>query len=278
MATIIGFGGRRRPRQAAPPSQQQEKGRRLGEILTLGVIPRLLVAHSKPVDTPDSHHPLICHHDVERMVPVAIGEPAHVLLEHVESVMRRGVAVEDIFVDLLAPVARLIGVEWEEDRLDFVSVSMALWRLQEVLRQVSANTTRTDGRGRSALFSPMPGDQHSFGTAMVHECFALAGWDADLLLEASLQQLIDTVAQQSYDLLGLTLSCDCHNDRLASLIRAVRSVSRNPNICIMVGGRLALEQPQLVAMSGADATAETAPAAVKTAERLVGMLRMAATA
>lgn len=279
MATVVGFGGRRRKRRQPPSSQQGSAGSRVGEILSLGVIPRLLIAHASPAAAPASHHPLICEHDVERLVPVAINEPAHVLLEQVESIMRRGVVVEEIFVDLLAPVARLVGHEWEEDRLDFVQVSMALWRLQEVLRQIAANSTRADDAGeRSALFAPMPGDQHSFGTAMVHECFTLAGWDADLLVDASLQRIIETVAEQRYDLLGLTLSCDCNNDRLASLIRAVRSVSKNPHICVMIGGRLPAEQPNLVALSGADATAASAPAAVKAADRLVSMLRMAATA
>ena len=279
MATIIGFGGRRRPRRPASGDAHKKRGGQVGEILSLGVIPRLLIAHGKPVAPAEPHHPLICEHDVERMVPLAINEPAHVLLEHVEAIMRRGVAVEEVFVDLLAPVARLVGEEWEEDRLDFVQVSMALWRLQEVLRHISANTSRAaGGETRSALFAPMPGDQHSFGTAMVHECFTLAGWDAELLVEASMQRIIETVAQQRYDLLGLTLSCECHNDRLASLIRAVRSVSKNPHICIMLGGRVPTEQPQMVALSGADGTATSAPAAVKAAERLVGMLRLAATA
>jgi MerR family transcriptional regulator, light-induced transcriptional regulator len=279
MATIIGFGRRRLRRDAAPPRSRRGV-ERLGEILSLGVIPRMLIAHTKPVDTPEDQHPLIRASDVEALVPAAVNEPAHMLLEHVEAIMRRGVSVEEIFVDLLAPVARLVGREWEEDRLDFIQVSMALWRLQEVLRQIAANTTRAEESDASfsALFAPMPGDQHSFGTTMVHECFAIAGWDAELLVEASLQQLIETVAQQRYDLLGLTVSCDCNNDRLASLIRAVRSVSKNPHLCIMIGGRLPEAQPNLVALSGADGTAASAPAAVKTAERLVGMMRMAATA
>jgi len=281
MATVIGFGGKRRPRRSAlsdrSPNRRTDK---LGDILSLGVIPRLLIAHARPVDLPVEAHPLIRPDDIERLVPMAVHEAAHVLLDEVESVMRRGVAAEDIFVDLLAPVARRLGVAWEDDRLDFVQVSMALWRLQEVLRQVAASTTRPfeDDRTRSALFAPMPGDGHSFGTAMVHECFTIAGWDAELLIDPTLQSLTETIARQRFDLLGLTLSCDCHNDRVVSLIRAVRSVSMNPHLCIMIGGRLPQEQPQLAALCGADGTAATAPAAVKTAERLVGMLRLAASA
>jgi MerR family transcriptional regulator, light-induced transcriptional regulator len=281
MATVIGFGGRRRPRRNQSTERLTDsRGDKLGKILSLGVIPRLLIAHAKPIELPDPAHPLIRKEDIERLVPLAVHEPAHMLLEEVEAIMRRGVSAETVFVDLMAPVARQVGLAWEEDRLDFVQVSMALWRLQEVLRQIAANTTRAfeEDRPRSALFAPMPGDNHSFGTAMVHECFSIAGWDAELLIDPTLQTLTEAVARHRFDLVGLTLSCDCHNERVASLIRAVRSVSMNPHLCIMIGGRVPQEQPNFAALCGADGTATTAPAAVKAADRLVGMLRLAASA
>lgn len=281
MATVVGFGGNRRSRHnSASDRMPPQRSERLGEILSLGVIPRLLIAHSKGTELPAQAHPLIGPEDVERLLPLAIHEAAHVLLEEVETIMRRGVSAEDVFVDLLAPVARRLGEGWEEDRLDFVQVSMALWRLQEVLRQIAANTTRgSEGdRVRSALFSPMPGDGHGFGTAMVHECFTIAGWDAELLVDPTLQTLTSAIAERRYDLLGLTLSCDCPDDRVASLIRAVRSVSMNPNLCVMIGGRVPQERSQLAAICGADGTAASAPAAVKVANRLVSVLRLAASA
>jgi methanogenic corrinoid protein MtbC1 len=182
-----------------------------------------------------------------------------------------------VFVDLLAPVARWMGEEWKEDRLSFIEVSMGLWRLQEVLRHISAGTSRDPGGQGTALFAAMPGDQHSFGTAMVHECFVIAGWDAELILEATRQQLVEAVATSRIDLIGLTISSDCPVERIASLIRAVRSVSMNPNLCVMIGGRLPMENPNLVALAGADATAATAPAAVKLANRIVGANQMSAT-
>lgn len=280
MATVIGFGGKRRPSRNLSSERAPQRTEKLGEILSLGVIPRLLIAHAKPIDVPAEAHPLIGPEDIERLVPIAVHEAAHVLLEEVEAIIRRGVSAEDVFVDLMAPVARRVGLDWEEDRLDFVQVSMALWRLQEVLRQIAASTTRAfeDERPRSALFAPMPGDNHSFGTAMVQECFSIAGWDAELLVGPTLQALTESVARRRYDLVGLTLSCDCHNERLASLIRALRSVSMNPNLCIMIGGRVPQAQPQMAALCGADGTAVSAPAAVKAADRLVGMLRLAASA
>lgn len=278
MATVLGFGGRRF-RRGSEEKRPNPPGRKINDILSLGVIPRLLMAHSRPAEERTETRTLIRLEDVLELVPVAVDAPAHLLLEKVEAVMQRGVTAEEVFVDLLAPVARALGEDWKEDRLDFVQVSMALWRLQEVLRHIAASAPRAEAAAaRSALFAPMPGDQHSFGPAIVQECFTLAGWDAEMLAEDGTQPLIAAVADRYYDLLGLTVACDCHSDRLASLIKALRSVSRNPNLCIMIGGRLVDEQPQLVGQVGADGTAPTAVKAVDVAERLVETFRFAATA
>ena len=55
-------------------------------------------------------------------------------------------------VDLLAPAARLLGEYWEDDRCDFVDVTMGLWRLQEVVHEIAARAPadRAAG-GRRAL-------------------------------------------------------------------------------------------------------------------------------
>lgn len=281
MATVFGFGGTPEFQPAGAGRRRQSSTKKnLGEILSLGVIPRMLIAQAEPIDEAVPGQPLIDRTDVEQLAPVALHEAAHILLDRVEAIMYRGASAEEVFVDLLAPIARWLGREWEEDRLNFVEVSMGLWRLQEVLRQIAASAPRADqGDGRkSALFAPMPGEQHSFGTAMLQECFTIAGWDAEMAIDASAQSLVQTVAERSFDLFGLTLSCDCPSNRLAGLIRTIRSVSRNPDLCIMIGGRATIEQPSLVALSGANATATSAPAAVKTATRLVESLRVAVSA
>lgn len=277
MATVIGSGIWEQLREKVHGAvRARTRTDHPEDILARSVIPRLMVPGFRPDWSEVAGKGTVCDADVTALVPIAVYGTAHELLEQVESVMRRGIAAETVFVELLAPVARWLGVEWEEDRLDFVQVSMALWRLQEVLRQVAAGAGRIDGPSpRSALFAPMPGDQHSFGAAMVQECFALAGWDAELLVGPSAAQINAAVAEQRYDLLGLTLTCDCPSGRLASLVRAIRSVSKNPQLCILIGGRAAIERPELATLAGADGTATDAGTAVRTAERMVDALRLA---
>ena len=115
----------------------------------------------------------------------------------------------------------------------------------------------------------MPGDQHSLGTLMFGECLHRAGWDTRVLIECEKSELLSQLSGHHFHLAGLTVNCDYHTDALAGLIAAMRAVSRNPAITVMVGGRVINDNPGLVESCGADGTAKDAMSAVKTALALV---------
>ncbi len=241
------------------------------------IIPRLMVAHSRDGDqhvTPAPRgNPTISYHEAKAFAPLAISLDASALLDHVDVFLQRGVTIDTIFVELLAPAARHLGEMWDEDTADFVTVTMALWRLQEVVRELSARVPVRGGPDaahvRTALFAVMPGDDHSFGTVIVEDVFRRAGWATDLMTDTSTSTLLSMVARNSYDLVGLTVSGTVCADDAPSLINAVRSVSRNPFVGIMVGGSIFNVAPQLATEIGADATAPDALQALKVAGTLV---------
>jgi MerR family transcriptional regulator, light-induced transcriptional regulator len=241
------------------------------------IIPRLMVAHSRDGDEHVVSAPLgdptISYHEAKTFAPLAISLDASALLDHVDVFVQRGVTIDTIFVELLAPAARHLGEMWDEDTADFVTVTMALWRLQEVVRELSARVPVRGGAGadhiRTALFAVMPGDDHSFGTVIVEDVFRRAGWATDLMTDTSTSSLLAMVARNSYDLVGLTVSGTVCADDAPSLINAVRSVSRNPFVGIMVGGSLFNVAPQLAIEIGADATAPDALQALLVADTLV---------
>jgi MerR family transcriptional regulator, light-induced transcriptional regulator len=244
------------------------------------VIPRLIADRDKPAcgaviaDAPDGMAPqqAISAADVEAFAQLSLSAEATVLIDFVDAWLARGCSVETVYVELLAPAARRLGAYWEEDSEDFVGVTMGLWRIQEILREMTVRMPpplRAGQGQRSALFSSMPGEQHSFGTLMIAECFERAGWNSDVLIEPSQSELTAQFARHHYDLIGLTVSCDCPTATLTSLIMAIRSVSSNPDIRVMIGGRVINERPELVGLCGADATASDAPSAVAVGDRLV---------
>lgn len=246
------------------------------------VIPKLIADRDKRSDRIDlnglsqashaSRQRAITQADVEEFTSLSISGDAHALLNFADRCLANGCSVETIYVELLAPAARRLGEFWEEDSEDFVGVTMGLWRIQEILRELTLRIPPKSRPGhgmRSALFSPMPGEQHSLGTLMVAECFQRAGWDTDVLIEPTQSELTGKFANRHYDLIGLTVSCDCSSGSLGSLVSTIRAVSSNPGIRILVGGRVISEQPDLFDECGADATANDATSAVAVADRLV---------
>jgi methanogenic corrinoid protein MtbC1 len=194
------------------------------------------------------------------------------LLEEVDAFIAKGASVETICLDLLAPAARKLGEMWERDDCDFLDVTMGLWRLQEVMREVAARSPVEMGGmvlPYSALFSPMPGDHHNFGTLMIEEVFARGGWCSEALVKPERRELLDRLARQPFDLLGLTLARDCPSAALKNLIKAVRNVSANPRIVVLVGGRMINENPRMATEVGADGTGADALAALELANSLV---------
>jgi MerR family transcriptional regulator, light-induced transcriptional regulator len=209
---------------------------------------------------------------IDQFAKLSVEGDTRSLLEFVDRRLDAGSSTESIFVELLAPAARRLGQYWEDDSGDFVDVTMGLWRIQEILRELTLRQPPELRQGygqRRALFATMPGEQHSLGTLMVGECFQRAGWDAEILIEPTNAEIVEKVAQAHFDMAGLTVSCDCPTATIRSLVHTIKSVSENPHIQIFLGGRVINEQPDLVVACGADATAIDAQAAVELADRLV---------
>jgi MerR family transcriptional regulator, light-induced transcriptional regulator len=244
-------------------------------IVAREIIPRLVVAHAPGEIVhaePTGDSAAISAQEATTFAPLALDHDACALLDHIEIFLDRGVCVDAIFVDLLAPAARHLGVMWEEDDADFIAVTMALWRLQEVVRELSSRVPvrRFDSdHPMRALFSIMPGEQHSFGTVMIEDMFRRAGWETMILTQTDRSQLLAIVATHEFDLIGLTVTGDSYSETVPSVINGLRSVSRNPHVAIMVGGRIFTEKPDRAMAVGADATARDATHALEVARTLV---------
>jgi methanogenic corrinoid protein MtbC1 len=234
----------------------------------------LLVAHRLRPERPSrSSGTSISAEDVANFAPLPLVLQADELLAHVEGYVDRCVGIDAIFVDLLAPTARRLGEMWEDDSCDFLDVTIGLWRLQEVMREIAWGSPVITGPMRApcrALFSPMPGEQHSFGATMVHEVFVRAAWDSEVLVAPDMRQLVAKVANKSYDLVGLTVSCEVTTESLSRTIKAIRSVSMCQDLRILVGGHAVNANPALAMEAGADGSAIDAPGALALANRLVG--------
>lgn len=259
-------------------------GASLSKVVEGDIIPRLLMAHRhdpwpgyRPKE-PDVPAGDLRADEIERFAILPLERDAGELLDEIEQFLARGVSVERVFVELLGHSARRLGELWEEDRCDFVEVTMGLWRLQEVMRSLamrSTNFLHTVEAPPTVLFASMPGDQHSFGALMIGEIFSRSGWESEVVFEPTTKDLLAVVARRAFDLVGLTVTNDCPSGVLADLVSAIRSVSRNPAIRIIVGGRAINGDRALAAAVGADGTARDADSALVLAEQMMVENRLA---
>lgn len=263
---------------AASGGPQDDSMGRLLRTIEGEIIPRLLLAlQSAPAaiapegvawsaagaDEVTEFARLVAMHDVS------------VASAYVNALLNRGVALEEIYLDVLAPAARLLGEWWKQDLRDFTEVTSGLCRMHQLLHEFSpaflsdAPPTASD---RCVLLVPMPGEQHSFGLIMVAEFFRRAGWDVWDLHPSTLGDLLGVVRKQWFSVIGVSLSCESRLAELKPLVTAARESSRNAAVRVMVGGQPFIGHSEHVAAVGADATAADGRRATVEADQLLRTL------
>ena len=90
---------------------------------------------------------------------------------------------------------------------------------------------------------------------MAGEHFRRAGWHVWGGLPRSLDDILELVDAQWFDVIGLSMSRFPDPAMTARDIARIRRASVNKNIVVQIGGRPFSEKPALVAAVGADATA-----------------------
>ena len=265
------------PRTTAPldfptPPRRERSNADLARMIESEIIPRLMLSHS-PVETA-SEAPAgasVGPRTLDAFARMTLASEAHVLTGYVETLIQGGLTLEEVYVDLLIPTARRLGDDWNEDFISFTDVTIGLSRLQQVVRTLghSIPTRDADEDARSAYFVPAPNEQHAFGLVILEDCFRRAGWRTWLDTAATREDAARTVTHDWFDIFGLSATSDTPNDVIASTIAQVRRVSLNPQLFVMVGGRLFVDDPGLASVVGADAASETAADALCLADKAI---------
>jgi MerR family transcriptional regulator, light-induced transcriptional regulator len=238
----------------------------LAKTIESEIIPRLLMVHGSAgaPAAPQAETPC----EVGDYVSLLLGHDSALAVDFVEREIRRGVGVETLLLELMAPAARKLGDMWTADECDFVDVTLGLTRMQQMVRKLRPGNNGfqvTDGVTKRALLVPAPGEQHTFGLRIVEEFLIRAGWDVRSNLRASDDDVLSLLETENFDVVGFSLSGETLIGPLVSTIRNIRQISLNRSICVMVGGVRFIEQPGLAQEIGADFAASDAPDAVRRA-------------
>ena len=247
----------------------------LARTIEQEIIPRLMLAHraapESPVQRAASGQP-ITRRDVEHFAKLVLSQDEDLAFASIMSFRTRGVPIETLYLELLAPTARYLGDLWNEDLCNFTDVTVGLGRLQRVLRELSPAfgcSVEHPSQGRRVLLLPSPGEQHTFGLVMVAEFFRRAGWDVTGGAWAAGVDASMMVGSEWFDAIGFSLGAEVHLQSLANAIHSIRHATCNRSIAVIVGGPIFGEHPEYVQLVGADGMTIDGREAPSMTERLI---------
>lgn len=174
--------------------------------------------------------------------------------EMIRQERREGVPIETIYLHTLAGSARLMGRMWDEDRLSFLSMTVAVGHIFSIMRalryEIPLAQRRRIDRHR-AMFLSVPGETHTIGITIAADLLRNKGWDISLKTALSHEQLVDLVQREPHELIGISASQPESIGALTRLVVALRIV--RPHAHIVIGGQIVSNLPELNSLIAADA-------------------------
>lgn len=264
--------GQRAATDHHPGYRGRSNERLLSEAVTQDIIPRLVGAHPPLAVPARAPQPQVSEQEVLAFADLVLQADEASLRERVQALRERGIAHHRILLDLLMPVATHMGRLWEHDLCDFHDVTLAVGRLQRLLRHPHAEPTSAQNEGRCPrriLLGTCQGEQHTFGVSMVAEFFHQAGWDVTISFLGTDLSPVQLAREQWFDVAGLSLGSDALLPEFVRLIEGLRSASVNRDLSIIAGGAMFALHPSYAHQLRVDAVITDASHAPSQAEQLL---------
>jgi len=175
-------------------------------------------------------------------------------LKQIQALQSGGADLEEIHLIYLSAAAQLLGTWWEDNKVSFHEVLLGTSRIYGILRALEPIRVQRDAKNnRTAMFATVPGDQHVLGVRIAADIFRQRGWDIELLLGLSHDEIVAKVDDTSHLIIGLSAGGEHVIAALARLVLAIRM--HKPGVRIFVGGQAVAENPDLVAAVSPDGMA-----------------------
>lgn len=247
-------------------------GSLLTKVIEGEIIPRLLMSSRNARHEPDTGMDAVI--SSEAFARLVLASESEEISEHIDALLDKGITIDWVFQELLAPVARKLGELWEQDYCAFTDVTLGLMRLHRVLHELGQrNLAPQHSAPHCAFFAPVPGEQHIFGVSMQAELFSRAGWETRCDYEPSVASLMQMAQTKRFDVIGFSVSCPDLLDNLSDLIDKTRRVSCNRQVSIMVGGGVFVDNRDLGDRFGNATIVADGVQAVRVAEATVSRIR-----
>ena len=240
----------------------------LHSVIERQIVPQLSRAYADQLSngsTQATQHFTPSAEVVTRFAQLCYQEDDRASWKMLDHLVQERCSIPEILLHLIAPAARYLGEMWDQDRLSFTEVTLALLRMQNMTHHygfVNRRPYHKAGPKQRVMVAAAPGSQHLLGLAMVSEFFINDGWDAFVELATTEIKLLTTIHSDWFDVLGLSVGLVEQLETLPGLIQSLRSHSINPKMVVLLGG-VAFQQVKANENSyGADAVCSDALQAV----------------
>lgn len=192
--------------------------------------------------------------EIDTLVRLLFSQTSEPATAFVHALLKRGVKVDELYLTYLSGAAARLGVLWDEDRVTFTDVTIGVSRIYGLLRAMRPALSPSDATApQAAIFANVPGEDHTLGVTMAADLFRREGWEIELKLGLPHDRLLAEIQRSDTPFVGISISSPGSMPALARLVLALR-VAR-PDLFILIGGRLARDDPASLQPLGADAVA-----------------------
>ena len=206
-----------------------------------------------------------------RYLSALLGEQRHDAAQIILDAVDGGVPLVDIYLQVLQPVLREVGLLWQTNKIGVAQEHYATAATQVVMSQLYEHIFDGPENGRRLVAACVGGELHEVGMRMVADIFEVSGWDTYYVgANTPTDEIVETVARQAADALALPATMSTHLPALEAVIHAIRADERTRYTKVLVGGYPFNVSGTLWAKLGADGSAQDALEAIALADRLVG--------
>ena len=186
----------------------------------------------------------------------------------VQNLFPAGLRRRELCLDVLRPVADHLGALWLKDEVTFMSVRVATLRMESLLRKTAETIDPVIGKkSKQAIFASVPGDDHTFGVEMAADLQRAKGWGIQLVINASVADLLSEIVNSPAQILGLSIGSRSAMHALYTTVRTVKE--GRPDMRVLVSGALVGLDAHPIELLGATAHADNFERAEKLLDALV---------
>lgn len=220
------------------------------------------------LDTPYPGDLLPSSEEIDALSEALMSNDPGAAVALIERAQTDGASYEALCQSYLAEASRRLGRWWEEDKISFYRVTIAAGRIYAILRSLRLQRSiPVPDLRRSAIFVAVPGEDHTLGITIAADMAREAGWDIELFIGHSHDELVSILCERDTAMIGLSAGSKRSLPALIKLIVALRI--SNPGTKILICGQIATHNLNLAGITGADAVAPDLATAIHQMEQFL---------